>query len=136
MDWKKFVDDGIGEFRKQEGVRMSVRIIPVSTIPSMLDAASKGDDIAALCGAYINAWNRLATAAAKQGTYPACARCKAHLNEGDVCGFAVLIPESEELTGLSAAYCETCILHDQTDLIREFVESVADELGAEFAMLQ
>jgi len=136
MDWRKFVDDGVDDFRKQEGARMSVRIIPVSAIPSMLDAASKGDDIAALCGAYINAWNRLATAAAKEGTYPACARCKAHLNEGDVCGFAVLIPESEKLTGLSAAYCRTCIVRDPGELMHEFVESVADELGAEFAMLQ
>jgi hypothetical protein len=135
-DWRKFIGDGINEFRKQEGVRMTMRIIPATTIPSMLDAANKGDDVAALCGAYIKKWIKLATAAAKDGAYPACARCNMQLNEGEVSGFAVLIPDNEDLTGLSAAYCATCIVHDHGELMHDLIESVANEIGANFAMLQ
>lgn len=133
--WREQVAEGLAEFRNQDNVRMTLRIIPAASIPAMIKAGDDGDLHAREMYLTITNWMRTADKALDDGVHPACGYCETELDYGEVWGWAVLMPDAEDGMGMVAAYCQRCMARDHGELCREFMAGVAEETGIVGSML-
>lgn len=134
-NWRKNYDKELAEFRKQDGVKLTLRIIPTSAISAMMAAGDAGDLHAREMFMTVTNWMQIADKAFDDGMFPACGYCQNDLHHGEVCGWAVLMPEGEGI-GMVAAYCHDCMKLDPEELCREFKASLEADIGVVTVMLQ
>jgi hypothetical protein len=135
MNWRKHLGEAMAEFRKQDNVKLTLCIIPVSSLPAMVRAGDAGDRNAREMFMTITNWMNTADKAIDDNVFPGCAYCRAELHHGEVFGWAVLTPASEGV-GMVAAYCQDCMAREHDELMREFITALEADTGVITAMLQ
>lgn len=107
--WRKELDAGFENLKTEtrEGRQFELRVVPATDFGKLIADGNKGDMVARRLVMTLNDWFRMADAAAKDDTNPACCSCSAPIQKGWAAGWVIMTP-TENGTGMVGVFCPNC----------------------------